>query len=224
MKDLVFIEPVNKKMEPYTTDEIIAECAGVKLPTVQRLIREKKERLEAFGSLRFEIRKIVKNGSGNYLKTYHLNEQQATLIITFLRNTEAVTQFKVELVRQFFDMRGELEMRRHIRAEGKPVRRALTDAVRDSGENERMHGHAYKAYTDMIYKAVAGKTAKQLKKERSAPGMAAADLLTAQELAAYKRKETVVAALLDEGFRYNDIKGILWISPGQRSGNSRVVQ
>ena len=54
--------------------------------------------------------------------------------------------------------------------------------------------------------------------------MAAADLLTAQELAAYKRKETVVAALLDEGFRYDDIKGILWISPGQRSGNSRVVQ
>lgn len=217
MKDLVFIEPVNKKMEPYTTDEIIAECAGVKLPTVQRLIREKKERLEAFGVLRFEIRKPMAGSiGGRPIKTYHLNEQQATLIITFLRNTEAVTQFKVELVRQFFDMRGELEMRRHIRAEGKPVRRALTDAVRDSGENERMHGHAYKAYTDMIYKAVAGKTAKQLKKERSAPGMAAADLLTAQELAAYKRKETAVAALLDEGFRYDDIKGILWISPGQR--------
>ena len=170
MKELVFIEPVNKKMEPYTTDEIIAECAGVKLPAVQRLIREKKERLEVFGSLRFEIRKIVKNGSGNYLKTYHLNEQQATLLITFLRNTEAVTQFKVELVRQFFDMRGELETRRHIRAEGKPVRRALTDAVRDSGENERMHGHAYKAYTDMIYKAVAGKTAKQLKKRAQCAG------------------------------------------------------
>lgn len=218
MKDLVFIEPVNKKMEPYTTDEIIAECAEVGRKTIQNLIRKHKKDLEIFSLLRFENAAVKEDGGRGikHRKVYHLNEQQATLLITFLKNTEPVRAFKVELVRQFFDMRGELETRRHIRAEGKPVRRALTDAVRDSGENERMHGHAYKAYTDMIYKAVAGKTAKQLKKERSAPGMAAADLLTAQELAAYKRKETVVAALLDEGFRYDDIKGILWISPGQR--------
>ena len=86
MKDLVFIEPVNKKMEPYTTDEIIAECAGVKRRTVQKLLLDKQEQIEAFGFLRFEIAKI-KDGRGRPIKTYHLNEQQATLLITFLRNT-----------------------------------------------------------------------------------------------------------------------------------------
>lgn len=210
MKNLVFIEPVNKKMEPYTTDEIIAECAGVKLPTVQRLIREKKERLEAFGVLRFEIRKPMFGSiGGRPIKTYHLNEQQATLLITFLRNTEAVTQFKVELVRQFFEMRSELEARKQFRAEGKPIRRAFTDVIKASGENERMHGHAYKVYTDMIYKSVTGKTAKQLKKERNAPGMSAADLLESKELVLYKRKEAAAAALLENGFVFEEIKSIL---------------
>lgn len=209
MNELVFIEPVNKQMEPYTTDEIIAECAEVKLPTVQRLIREKKESLEAFGSLRFEIRKIVKNGSGNYLKTYHLNEQQATLLITFLRNTEAVTRFKVELVRQFFAMRTELETRHQLRLEGKPRRRALTDAIKDSGENERMKGRAHSNYTNLLYKSVTGMNASQLKERRGAHSMLAADLLTSDELKAYKRKEAVVTALLDEGYLYGDIKKIV---------------
>lgn len=209
MNELVFIEPVNKQMEPYTTDEIIAECAEVKLPTVQRLIREKKESLEAFGSLRFEIRKIVKNGSGNYLKTYHLNEQQATLLITFLRNTEAVTRFKVELVRQFFAMRTELETRHQMRLEGKPRRRALTDAIKDSGENERMKGRAHSNYTNLLYKSVTGMNASQLKERRGAHSMLAADLLTSDELKAYKRKEAVVTALLDEGYLYGDIKKIV---------------
>lgn len=209
MNELVFIEPVNKQMEPYTTDEIIAECAGVKRRTVQKLLLDKQEQLEAFGSLRFEIAKIVKNGSGNYLKTYHLNEQQATLLITFLRNTEAVTRFKVELVRQFFAMRTELETRHQMRLEGKPRRRALTDAIKDSGENERMKGRAHSNYTNLLYKSVTGMNASQLKERRGAHSMLAADLLTSDELKAYKRKEAVVTALLDEGYLYGDIKKIV---------------
>lgn len=210
MNELVFIEPVNKQMEPYTTDEIIAECAEVKLPTVQRLIREKKESLEAFGVLRFEIRKpLAGSVGGRPIKTYHLNEQQATLLITFLRNTEAVTRFKVELVRQFFAMRTELETRHQMRLEGKPRRRALTDAIKDSGENERMKGRAHSNYTNLLYKSVTGMNASQLKERRGAHSMLAADLLTSDELKAYKRKEAVVTALLDEGYLYGDIKKIV---------------
>lgn len=211
MNELVFIEPVNKQMELYTTDEIIAECAGVGRKTIQNLIRRHQKDLEIFSLLRFENAAVKEDGGRGikYKKVYHLNEQQATLLITFLKNTEPVRAFKVELVRQFFAMHAELETRHQLRLEGKPRRRALTDAIKESGENERMHGHAYKAYTDMVYKAVAGKAAKQLKKERNAPGMAAADLLTAQELTAYKRKEAVVTALLDEGYLYGDIKKIV---------------
>ena len=39
-----------------------------------------------------------------------------------------------------------------IRLLGKEVRKSLTDAVQESGEQERMHGHGYSTYTNMIYR------------------------------------------------------------------------
>jgi len=38
-----------------------------------------------------------------------------------------------------------------IRLLGKEVRKSLTDAVQESGEQERMHGHGYATYTNMVY-------------------------------------------------------------------------
>ena len=73
------------KKEPYTTSEIIAECAGVQHHTVTRLLRNHKERFTAFGFYGFEIHKL--DGKGRPKKVYRLNEQQATLLITYLENT-----------------------------------------------------------------------------------------------------------------------------------------
>ena len=42
---LVFLKPAGSKMEPYTTHEIIADCAGVKRKTVSRLIKPTKQTL-----------------------------------------------------------------------------------------------------------------------------------------------------------------------------------
>ena len=107
-------------------------------------------------------------------------------------------------------MRKELEKRKEIHAEGKPIRRSLTDALRDSGEEARMHGYAYGNYTDLFYKAVVGKNAKQLRSEQGAPDKATAlDLLTSEEMSAYKKKEAAATVLLDAGLRYQEIKSIL---------------
>lgn len=59
----------------------------------------------------------------------------------------------------------EEERRQYIidREVGKIVRRSLTDALKDSGENERMHGFAYSTYTNKIYKALFGMNAKQIR-------------------------------------------------------------
>lgn len=65
------------KKEPYTTSEIIAECAEVQHHTVTRLLRNHKERFTAFGFYGFEIHKL--DGKGRPKKVYRLNEQQATL-------------------------------------------------------------------------------------------------------------------------------------------------
>lgn len=137
--DVVFLESAGRKMELYTTPEIIAKFAEVRRRTIDRLILVHKSDFEEFGVLRFEISKPMAGSKGGRPETiYHLNEQQATLLMTYLKNTVPVRAFKKELVRQFYLMREELARRRELRAEGKPIRRNLTDALRDSGENERI--------------------------------------------------------------------------------------
>ena len=213
--DLVFLESAGRKMELYTTPEIIAKFAEVRRRTIDRLILVHKSDFEEFGVLRFEIAKPMAGSKGGRPETiYHLNEQQATLLMTYLKNTVPVRAFKKELVRQFYVMREELARRRELRAEGKPIRRNLTDALRDSGENERMHGHAYGAYTDLAYRLTTGKSAAQLRRERGASKKAvAADFLTSEELAAYQKQEAALATLIDAGLCYQQIKTVLLERP-----------
>lgn len=210
MKDLVFIKEAGSRAEPYTTTEILSECMGISYHATQQLVRKYKTELESFGLLEFEMRAVKRKRGVKHLKIYHLNEQQATLLITMTRNTPAVIAFKKELVRQFFLMREELTHRKILRAEGKPKRRSLTDAIRDSGEQERMKGHAFAAYTNLAYKAAMGQTAAQLRRARGADRKAvAADFLTSDELTAYQKQETAIAALLDIGQTYDSIKTTL---------------
>ena len=106
MPDLVFINPKGKDMEPYTTSDIVAEMTGNSYRSVQRIIETQIKRLETFGVMRFEITLPPKGSKGGRpKKIYHLNEPQATLLMTFLKNTDLVADFKMELVRQFYAMR-----------------------------------------------------------------------------------------------------------------------
>lgn len=203
---LVFLEA--GEHEPYTTDKIIAESAQVKRKVVSDLIRRYKTDLESFGVLRFKNAKPTPGSDGGRPeKLYHLNEQQATLLITYLRNTEPVKAFKKALVKEFYAMRAELTKRRELRAEGKPQRRSLTDMIRDNPEANRWD---YKLYTDLAYKAAFGKTAAQIRKER-APGSKrrAVDLLTADELTVYQKQENAVASLYAVGVDYEAMKAVL---------------
>lgn len=97
MDSLVFLAPNTE--EPFTTSEVIAECAGVQHHTVTRLIQQHEADFKEFGLLRFQIDAVNTTGTRGtkYTKMYRLNEQQATLLLTFLRNTPAVIAFKKEL-------------------------------------------------------------------------------------------------------------------------------
>lgn len=209
--ELVFIKTTGSRMEPYTKANIIAAYAQVQRKTVNDLIRKHEKDLEEFRVLRFEIA-LPPPGSrgGRPEKIYHLNEQQATLLITYLKNTEPVRRFKKALVREFFNIRQELARRDAQRTVKLPVRRSLTDAIRDSGENERFHGHAFAAYTNLIYKAVTGRSAAKIRKDAGLPrGADVVPLLSADTLALVTRRENQVAALLDCGMRYDAIKAVL---------------
>lgn len=211
MKELVLIKPVGSKLEPYTTADRVAEYAGVQHRTINRLIQQHEKDLEEFGVLRFEIA-LPSPGSkgGRPEKAYYLNEQQATLLVTYLKNTAPVRRFKKNLVREFFKARQDLAHRRELREAGKPVQRELTDAIRDSGEGERMHGHAFNTYQNLIYKAAMGRNASQVKRERgAAKDSRAVDFLTSDELQAVEKKKRLVIGLLDEGFQYEAIRALL---------------
>lgn len=208
---LVLIKPIGSHMEPYTTADAVAEWTHIKQETIDHLIRKHKSDLEEFGVLGFEIRlPLAGSKGGRPEKLYHLNEQQATLLITYLKNTEPVRRFKKTLVREFFNARQELARRDAQRAIKLPVRRSLTDAIRDSGENERFHGHAFAAYTNLIYKAVTGRSAAKIRKDAGLPkGADVIPLLSADTLALVTRRGSQVATLLDCGMRYNAIKAVL---------------
>lgn len=98
--------------------------------------------------------------------------------------------------------RAELE-----RAKGIAVRQALTKAIQQSNENDRMHGHAYSIYTDVIYKSLFGKTAKQFRDEF---GISKKDNLrdhfAEEDLRKIQNAEMLVSSLIGYGWGYNDIK------------------
>ena len=102
---LVFWKSQAPTQEPYTTSEVIAEAAGMNRRTVNRLIQTHKADLEEFGKVRFQIAPLPGSKTGQSVTVYHLNEQQATLLMTYARNTETVRAFKKELVRQVYAMR-----------------------------------------------------------------------------------------------------------------------
>ena len=140
------------KKEPYTTSEIIAECAEVQHHTITRLVRDNKADFEALGILGFKIHKLDKRGQPK--KIYLLNEQQATLLITYLKNTEPVRQFKMNLVKAFFEMRDELSKRYLQRELEKPKRKTLTEAIKSW---EKAPKHAYSTLTNLLLKGATGK-------------------------------------------------------------------
>ena len=106
MSDLAII--IDKGI--FTTSLIISEQTNNTVHSVRELIKTYKEDLEEFGVLSFEMRKPSKNSKGGRpQEIYYLNEQQTTLLLTYMRNSEVVRSFKKKLVKEFYKMRMTLE-------------------------------------------------------------------------------------------------------------------
>ncbi|MFS9305395.1 Rha family transcriptional regulator [Streptococcus peroris] len=188
------------KKEPYTTSAIIAECAGIKHHAIQEHIRKQIGRLEQFGKVSFKMRPLQ---SGQQAKDYILNEQQATLLITFLKNTEQVANFKTNLVKAFFEMREELSKFRMQRALEKPKRKTLHDSI-ETWEAKPKHAHS--TMNNLLLKAVTDRNAKQLREERG--GYNGIDSLTSEELEQYQAFEDMVIAMIGLNMSYQEIKAM----------------
>lgn len=132
-----------KGNDVFTDSLIIAEGTGNQHESVQRRIREYEKEICTFGKLGFKIRPME---SGQEQKIYQLNEMQATFLITLLRNTVIVVEFKMELVRQFYAMRQFIFERQtkgwnEVREQGKLIRKEETDVLKRLVESARKQGY-----------------------------------------------------------------------------------
>lgn len=186
------------KKEPYTLSSIVAECAEIKHRTLKSLLNKHREDFESFGKVTF---KISPSESGQNKRDYILNEQQATLLITYLRNTEPVKGFKKNLVRAFFEMREELSKFRIQRALEKTKRKTLHDSIETW---EQAPKHAHSTMNNLLLKAVTDMNARQLVASRK--GFNGIESLTSEELEKYQALEDMVIAMIGLNMNYHDIK------------------
>ena len=204
---LVEITKMNKEEVAIVTSLDIAETFGKEHRHVLRNIRElecsEEFRLSNFGQSSYV------NAQNKQQPMYFITRDGFTLLVMGYTGEKAM-RFKEAYIRQFNAMEKALIGKAKEREKGIAVRHALTNILRETGENERMHGFAYSTYTNMIYKCIFGKTAKQLRAEY---GIGSKDDLrecfSAEELKAVQSKEMLVSGLIGCGWGYDQIKAFL---------------
>jgi phage regulator Rha-like protein len=91
--------------EAMTTSLAISDGVELQHKNVIELVRKHAESLAEFGGVAFETRPFDTDGGTQWRDVAFLNEQQATLLITFMRNSAVVIKFKIALVKAFFELR-----------------------------------------------------------------------------------------------------------------------
>ena len=181
-----------------TTSEIVAKYTGVDIHTIERLTRKHQAKLAVFGKLGFENRPLT---SGQKQKIWHYNEPQATLLITFMRNTPAVIEFKSKIVEAFYSQREELAHKTIALANIKPVNKSLSEVVHDSWPD---NPHMYATIHNLALKVVTGKNAKQLKTTFDVTD--AKEALNSSQLEHLERAKELMKQLILNGYSYQEIK------------------
>lgn len=88
-----------------TNSVILAEGTDNSHAAVIKLCRKYQNDLAEFGRVEFEIQPFVTSGGIQKRDVCSLNEDQAMLLITYLRNNDIVRSFKIALVKAFSELR-----------------------------------------------------------------------------------------------------------------------
>lgn len=156
-----------KENDIFTTSKIIADGTNNKHNSITAIIQKYEEDFREFGSIRFVDLKSKNPQGGRPEKVYYLNEEQATLLMTYLRNNEVVRKFKKNLVQQFYKMRRFLiekqsKLWNDTRLASKENRLKETDVIKLLVEYAREQGSThsdklYLTYTKLANSIVCGK-------------------------------------------------------------------
>lgn len=140
---------------------------------------------------------------------YYMTRDGFTLLVMGYTGEKAM-RFKEAYINQFNAMEKALVGKIKEREKGIAVRQALTKAIQQSNENERMHGHAYSTYTNCIYGTLFGKNANQMREELGIGNKEnIRDYLTEEQLRQVQSMECLVSGLVDCGWEYNKVKSFI---------------
>lgn len=154
MNKLVII----KGNDLFTDSFNIAYGAEIEHSSVMSMISKYEKDITYFGNLQSSD---LKSEHGQSMKYYTLNEQQATFLLTLLRNSRAVVEFKKKLTKEFFRMRQFILERQtaewqQSRITGKQIRRNETDVILTKliplaeAQGSKNAGKLYMAYSKLV--------------------------------------------------------------------------
>ena len=160
MSSLVFVQ----NGQALTTSEIIATGVGIEHRALVQTLRKYKEDFETFGPLGFQSR--GENGKPDYCVFALLNEPQASLLVTYCKNTEIVRKFKVALVKALYDAthRDSLSTATLSTEEQYEIRKA----VKNRAKNSTIH---YQTIYNALYDYFKVASYKDLTKAQFAPAI-----------------------------------------------------
>lgn len=146
-----------RKDDVFTNSKIIAEGTNNQHHAVREIIKKYKSDIEDFGSL--SILNEESTG-GRPMEVFLLNEEQATFVITLLRNSKVVVKFKKELVRQFYAMRRFLiekqsKLWNDTRLANKENRLKETDVIKLLADYAREQGSTHSDRLYLVYTKLA---------------------------------------------------------------------
>jgi Rha family phage regulatory protein len=204
---LVEIAKINHEERTVVSSLDIAETFGKEHRRVLQDIREigcsEEFRLHNF------VQSSYENSQGKQQPMF-LVTRDGFVLLAMGYTGELAMRFKEAYIKQFNAMESALREKLVEREKGIAVRQALTKALQQSTENERMHGHAYSTYTNVIYKVLFGMNAAQLREKyqiKASDNLR--DFFTQEELRAIQSMECLVSGLVDCGWEYTAVKDFI---------------
>lgn len=178
----------------FTDSKVIADGTGNKHHAIQQLISKYESDFAEFGQVAFEMRAVTYARGTNYEKIYLLNEEQATLLLTYMKNTEKIRTFKKNLVSEFYKMRRFIFERQtqvwiETRKAGKLTRKAETDTIQKLVAYAKGQGSQHSDKLYMTYSKLANKMA----------GISKRDEATVMQLNNLSLMENIILHVIDTG-------------------------
>lgn len=197
------------KLDLVTTSAAIADGVKREHDTIIKLIDRNKDDLEEFGKVGFEIRAGYNNAK---VRVAMLNEQQTTLLITYMRNNDVVRSFKKRLVAEFFRMRGALAAKKMDRNSARLEYKPMTDAIKHEREaqGKQISPHHFSNEADLINRLALGMTSAKFRVHHEiGKKEAIRDYLTPEQIHCITDLQRANTVFLSMGWEFEQRKEVL---------------